>query len=87
MEFECDPAKSETNLQKHGIDFVKAQELWVDPNHLIAPARSITEERYALIGQLRGKISVCIFTPRGENLKIISIRRARSDEENGYYNG
>ena len=86
MEFECDPAKSEANHQKHGIDFVEAQGLWGDPNHLIAPARSITEERYALIGQLKGKVWVCIFTPRDENLRIISARRARKDEEAGYYN-
>ncbi|MEC9464013.1 MAG: BrnT family toxin, partial [Pseudomonadota bacterium] len=30
MEFEFDPAKSEANKAKHGIDFVAAQELWYD---------------------------------------------------------
>ena len=31
MEFEFDPAKSESNLEKHGVDFVQAQQLWQDP--------------------------------------------------------
>lgn len=30
MEFEFDPAKSESNQQKHGIGFVEAQQLWQD---------------------------------------------------------
>ncbi len=30
MEFEFDPANSEANEAKHGIDFVAAQELWYD---------------------------------------------------------
>lgn len=32
MEFEYDPAKSTTNLLKHGIDFEEAQSLWEDQN-------------------------------------------------------
>jgi uncharacterized DUF497 family protein len=86
MEFEFDLEKSKSNQEKHGIDFVESQKLWDDPNHLIVPARSITEERYALIGKFRNKLWTCIFTPRNENLRIISTRRAREHEEDGYYN-
>jgi uncharacterized DUF497 family protein len=85
MEFEFDPAKSESNREKHGIDFVEAQELWDDTNHLIVPARSLTEERYALIAKRNKKVWTCIFTLGNENLRIISARRARKDEEEGYY--
>ena len=49
MEFEYDSEKSESNRKKHGIDFVEAQSLWDDPMHIVVPARSLTEERYALI--------------------------------------
>ncbi len=31
MEFEYDPAKSESNQAKHGIDFEEAKEIWADP--------------------------------------------------------
>jgi uncharacterized DUF497 family protein len=84
MKFEIDPAKSESNREKHGIDFVEAQDLWDDPNHLIVPARSLTEERYALIAKRNKKVWTCIFTLRNENLRIISARRAHKDEEEGY---
>ena len=48
MEFEYDRSKSDSNREKHGIDFVEAQILWDDPKHIIAPAFSITEERFAI---------------------------------------
>jgi hypothetical protein len=34
VEFENDPAKSEKNKRKHGIDFVEAAALWLDPRAL-----------------------------------------------------
>ena len=85
MEFEYDPRKSESNKEKHGIDFEEAQSLWYDPNRVIVPARSRNEERYALIGASRAGIWTCIFTLRGEKLRIISVRKARNEEKEGYY--
>lgn len=32
--FEFDPDKSQSNREKHGIDFVLAQKLWNDPDLL-----------------------------------------------------
>ena len=84
MEFEFDPGKSESNREKHGIDFKVAQSLWDDESHIIIPARSTTEARYALIGKCQRSIWTCIFTLRGKNLRIISVRKAR-DEEKGRY--
>jgi uncharacterized DUF497 family protein len=37
MDFEFDPKKSESNKQKHGIDFNEASKLWVDPNIIEIP--------------------------------------------------
>lgn len=87
MEFEFDLDKSTSNKEKHGIDFVEIQRLWDDPKHMVVPARSTTEIRHALIGELDGKVWACVFTPRGENLRIISARKARNDEKEGYYHG
>ena len=55
MEFEYDPAKSAANLRKHGIDFIAAQILWLDPALLKIPARTTDEERLLVIARLRGK--------------------------------
>ena len=35
MKFEYDPAKSESNKAKHGIDFEEAKELWRDERHIV----------------------------------------------------
>ncbi|MGA9573677.1 MAG: BrnT family toxin [Lysobacterales bacterium] len=49
--FEFDRAKSATNLEKHGIDFVQAQALWDDPDLLEIPAKTSDEPRFLLIKQ------------------------------------
>jgi uncharacterized DUF497 family protein len=39
MRFEFDSAKSAAHKGKHGIDFVEAQALWLDPDRIEVPAR------------------------------------------------
>ena len=41
--FEFDPKKSESNLEKHGIDFVDAQAIWQDSDFIEVMARSDDE--------------------------------------------
>jgi len=85
MEFDFDPNKSDSNLKKHGIDFTEAQLIWLDERHLIVPARSSTEIRYAAIGLIEDKLWTCIFTLREGIIRIISARRSRDEEKEGYY--
>jgi uncharacterized DUF497 family protein len=84
MEFAYDPRKSASNLEKHGIDFEQAKELWLDARALIVTARSTGEERFAMVAQLEEKIWTCIFTVRNERIRIISARRARDEEKERY---
>jgi uncharacterized DUF497 family protein len=86
MEFEFDPAKSKANAAKHGIDFVTAQELWRDPDVIGGQANPKSEPRWMLIAKLENKIWSAIFTVRGENIRIISVRAARDDEREAYEN-
>ncbi|MFN4100244.1 MAG: BrnT family toxin [Pararhodobacter sp.] len=86
MKFEHDPAKSVSNLAKHGIDFEQAQALWEDPWLLEAPAKTGDEPRFLSIGKIEGKHWAAIWTPRGDAVRIISVRRARK-EEISYYEG
>ena len=85
MEFEYDPIKSQTNKAKHGMDFGEAQVLWLDEDRVEFPARSDTEERYALIAKKDEKIWVSFYTMRAAAIRIISVRRARENEERTYY--
>jgi uncharacterized DUF497 family protein len=84
MEFEFDPAKSAGNKAKHGIDFVEAQELWRDPERLEIPARSLDEPRLQVVGQIGDTVWSAFVTPRDTRIRIISVRRARDDEEAAY---
>ena len=78
--FEFDAAKSESNRTKHGIDFVEAQVLWNDPMLLEIPAKTDNEQRYLVIGAIDGKHWSAVITYRGANVRLISVRRARTEE-------
>lgn len=80
MNFEYDPRKSQANLAKHGIDFERAQAIWEDVNRLEIPARTIDEPCFLVIGMTTQKCWSAIITYRGDNIRIISVRRARIEE-------
>src|SRR6185312_22095 len=78
--FEFDAAKSESNRTKHGMDFLEAQRLWNDPMLLEIPAKTDDELRYLVIGVIDGKHWSAVITYRGVNIRLISVRRARTEE-------
>ena len=82
--FEYDDNKSQSNLAKHGIDFVNAQRLWNDPNVLEIPSRIQDELRFVVIGKINGKHWSGVITYRDQNIRIISIRRSRIQEVSLY---
>ncbi len=82
MEYEYSEDKSAGNKQKHGIDFVEAQELWDDPDLLEIPARSMEDEsRYIIIGQIGTSMWSAIVTYRNNRVRIISVRPSRAEEK------
>jgi uncharacterized DUF497 family protein len=80
MAFEYDPEKSVTNHDKHGIDFEAAQAIWNDEERLEIPAKTVDESRYLVIGKIKDKCWSAVITYRGENIRIISVRRSRDEE-------
>ncbi len=78
--FEFDQSKSDSNSEKHGIDFVKAQELWRDSNLLEIPARTSDESRFLVIGKIADKHWSAVVTYRNGKIRIISVRRSRVAE-------
>jgi uncharacterized protein len=85
MNFEFDEAKSSSNKAKHGIDFIAAQALWDDVSRLETPALSSDETRSQVLGRIGDKVWSAFITHRNENIRIISVRRARENEEEQYY--
>ena len=80
MDFEFDPRKSDSNKNKHGIDFIEAQALWNDVDLLEIPAKTNDEARFLVIGRIIDKHWTGIITYRNDNIRIISVRRARNEE-------
>ena len=78
--FEYDDEKSVANLEKHGIDFVVAQELWLDPELLEIQAKSENESRFLIIARMANKHWSAVVTHRGSAIRIISVRRSRRTE-------
>lgn len=86
MRFQFDPAKAAGNLKKHGVSFADAEGVFYDPLaiHQLDPD-SDDEERFVAIGVgSAGTILVVVYTLRGEEIRLISARRATRYEVKSY---
>jgi uncharacterized protein len=81
--FEWHEAKRLYPLKDRGLDFRDVAEIFTEP-HIVIPARSDTEPRFAAVGAYQGQVITVIFTYRGEAIRLISARRAHRHEERYY---
>lgn len=80
--FVWDEAKSRANKSKHGLSFDAVHDFdWDDPVIVDRSRHADGEKRYAAIGKLHNKLYTVIFTLRGDDIRIISLRRANDREE------
>jgi uncharacterized DUF497 family protein len=82
--FEFDAVKNHRNKEKHGIDFVEAQQLWDDPDVLEIAARTEDEPRFMVIGRIGSACWSAIITYRAGRIRVISVRRSRKEEHELY---
>lgn len=90
MEFEWDPAKSESNWRKHGITFIVATQVFDDPNRRYSDSTrdGDGESRALVIGQISdGRLFTVVFTMRNDVTRIISAPRSRDAERRTYGQG
>ena len=78
--FEYDEAKSLSNAENHGIDFIAAQAIWEDPDAIEIQAKSYDEERFIVIGLIGNKHWSAVITYRDTRIRLISVRRSRPQE-------
>ena len=86
MRFQFDPAKAAANLKKHGVSFADAENVFYDPLaiHQLDPD-SDDEERFVAVGMgSAGTILVVVYTLRGEEIRLISVRYAARHEVKSY---
>jgi len=91
IEFSWDPVKARSNLKKHGISFEEAKSVFYDEYALqFYDDHSINEDRFVLLGlSNQSRILVVVHCERGrsgEELRIISARKATTSERR-YYEG
>jgi hypothetical protein len=82
MTYEWDEQKRLANVKKHGIDFIDIPEVF-DGDVVIIPDERFDygETRFLLIGILKSQVIVVAYTERGENIRIISARKATKNEQ------
>lgn len=80
-----DPAKRAQTLARRGLDFADAGSVidgvkyqFVDDRH------DYGEERITTIGLLDGRMMVVVWTRRGEDRHVISMRKANAREQRRY---
>lgn len=83
--FEYDESKSNLNKLKHGLDFETAKKLWSDSNLVEVAVTFSKEIRVLITGMIDNKLWTAVITQRGSRVRIISVRRARKNEEKEYY--
>ena len=84
MRFDFDRVKSAVNKEKHGVSLAEATQLWQEA-YLEIKARTVDEVRFMAIGRISGKLYACIYTVRGDVIRLISCRRARAKEVELYH--
>lgn len=83
--YEWDEAKSEANFIKHGLSFHDAETVFAGECVTFEDDRfDYGERRLVTLGKLEGRVVVIVHTPRGEETRIISMRKANSREQKIY---
>ena len=83
MPFEWDPDKREGNLLKHGVDFLDAER--VDWSTVVEQAVDRDgETRIVAYGLIESRVHVIVYTIRGVDKRIISMRKANPREAGRY---
>ncbi len=88
MEFEWDPAKAEANIAKHGIAFLQAIGVFLDPARITEAdtRKDYGEPRETTIGFTNAAfVTAVTHTDRAGIIRLISDRPASRQERKRYY--
>ncbi len=83
MEYEWDNTKRQASLEKHVVDFTAIESFeWAGAT--IIPSDRHGESRWLALGYIGETLYALAYTIRGENTRIISLRRANARERRRY---
>lgn len=90
LKFEWDARKAALNLRKHGISFEEAATVFGDAlaYTFVDPDHSLGEHRFLTIGvSAHDRTLLVVHAERGQDIRIISARRATRREQSIYEQG
>jgi uncharacterized DUF497 family protein len=80
------PIKRQSNLKKHGLDFADAEKVFSGPMAVFEDTRdAYSEQRMIGIGPLDCLMVMIVHVESSETIRIISMRKADSDETSLFY--
>jgi len=86
MHFTWDEKKRRANLAKHGLDFADAEQVFAGPLLLVEDdRRDYGEQRMIGIGMLGFLVVLIVHVESNDQIRIISMRKATSDESALFY--
>ncbi len=78
--YEWDESKRRANLAKHEIDFADMARFdWMDAVYIKTETVDF-EERFTVLGRIDTRVIAVVFTDRGTDVRIISMRSATRAE-------
>ena len=86
MRFSWHEPKRQTTLQKRGLDFAQAEQLFAGPTFTFEDdRRDYGEQRWVTLGLLREKVVIIVHTESEDEIRIISMREANKDEQRLFF--
>jgi uncharacterized DUF497 family protein len=86
MDYQWDPEKAASNLEKHSIDFADAVGVFEDEWALTIREEHVEgEQRHVTLGtDFLERVLVVVYTYRGVGIRLISARKAARKERRAY---
>ena len=82
MRFTWHEPKRQVALKKRGLDFAHAEQVFRGPTFTFEDDREdYGERRWVTLGLLRDKVVVIVHTETEDEIRVISMREANSDEQ------
>jgi len=82
MKITFDPVKRASTLRERSLDFADAAEVFVGKAlNIPDDRRDYGEVRIVMVGSLRGRMVIVVWTPRGNARHVISMRKANDREK------
>lgn len=86
MRFTWHESKRQLTLQRRGLDFAQAEQVFVGPTFTFEDDRKeYGEQRWVTLGLLNGIVVVVVHTETVDEIRVISMRKAEKDEQHLFF--